>query len=82
MGTPWLYSQELLPLRLRAKGTAVATSVSWLCTFVIEEIKSTLMRSLMARKVKRSVSLETLPWCDSWMSGMMGGLDVKLVTRT
>ncbi|MCJ1246025.1 hypothetical protein MMC30_003229 [Trapelia coarctata] len=26
MGTPWLYSPELLPLRLRAKGTAIATS--------------------------------------------------------
>ena len=35
MGTPWLYSPELLPLRLRAKGTAVATSFSWLCTFVV-----------------------------------------------
>jgi hypothetical protein len=38
MGTPWLYSPELLPLRLRAKGTAVATSFSWLCTFVVVEI--------------------------------------------
>jgi hypothetical protein len=38
MGTPWLYSPELLPLRLRAKATAVATSFSWLCTFVVVEI--------------------------------------------
>jgi hypothetical protein len=38
MGTPWLYSPELLPLRIRAKATAVATSFSWLCTFVVVEI--------------------------------------------
>jgi MFS family permease len=36
MGTPFMYTPELLPLRLRAKGSAVATSFSWLSTFVVK----------------------------------------------
>jgi hypothetical protein len=35
MGTPFMYTPELLPLRLRAKGSAVATSFSWICTFLV-----------------------------------------------
>lgn len=38
LGTPWSYGPELLPLRLRARGSAIATAVNWTCNFIIVEI--------------------------------------------
>ncbi|KAI5476096.1 sugar transporter [Pseudohyphozyma bogoriensis] len=38
MANLWLYSPELLPLRHRARGNALATSSQWIITFLVVEI--------------------------------------------
>ncbi|GAO51508.1 general substrate transporter [Saitoella complicata NRRL Y-17804] len=43
LGTPWLYGPELLPLRLRARGSALATGCNWICNFLIVEITPILI---------------------------------------
>lgn len=37
LGVPWSYAPELLPLRNRARGCAVASAVNWTCNFAIVE---------------------------------------------
>jgi sugar porter (SP) family MFS transporter len=34
----WVYPSEVLPLRLRAKGSALSTASNWICNFLIVEI--------------------------------------------
>ena len=36
--TVWVYPSEILPLRLRQKGSAISTSSNWICNFIIVEI--------------------------------------------
>ncbi|KAK9312692.1 general substrate transporter [Lipomyces starkeyi] len=36
--TVWVYPSELLPLRLRSKGAALATASNWICNFLVVEI--------------------------------------------
>ncbi|KAG8770281.1 hypothetical protein FRC12_004379 [Ceratobasidium sp. 428] len=33
-GAVWVYPAEILPLRLRAKGTALSTAVNWMCNYL------------------------------------------------
>lgn len=44
--TPWVYVPEVLPLQLRAKGVAIATSSNWLWNFVIAMISPVLTQNL------------------------------------
>jgi hypothetical protein len=37
LGVPWSYAPELLPLRNRARGCAIASAVNWTCNFAIVE---------------------------------------------
>ncbi|KAI9034824.1 uncharacterized protein KD926_005338 [Aspergillus affinis] len=37
LGVPWSYAPELLPLRNRVRGCAVASAVNWTCNFAIVE---------------------------------------------
>jgi hypothetical protein len=43
---PWVYVPEILPLRVRAKGTAVGISANWLWNFFVVMITPTLLSSL------------------------------------
>ncbi|KAK9427196.1 general substrate transporter [Lipomyces doorenjongii] len=36
--TVWVYPSELLPLRLRSKGSALSTAANWICNFLVVEI--------------------------------------------
>ncbi|PLN76293.1 sugar transporter [Aspergillus taichungensis] len=44
---PWVYSPELLPLHVRAKGQAIAISASWLWNFFVAMIAPTLIKELV-----------------------------------
>ncbi|KIW19135.1 hypothetical protein PV08_03427 [Exophiala spinifera] len=43
---PWCYSTEILPLRLRAQGTALAVFNNWIWVFVIVQITPTLVHNI------------------------------------
>ncbi|EMR66782.1 putative hexose carrier protein [Eutypa lata UCREL1] len=43
---PWVYVPEILPLHVRAKGTAVGISSNWLWNFFVVMITPTLLNSL------------------------------------
>ncbi|KAF2488091.1 putative MFS sugar transporter [Neohortaea acidophila] len=43
---PWVYVPEILPLHVRAKGTAVGISANWLWNFVVVMITPTLINNL------------------------------------
>ncbi|KAJ4342849.1 hypothetical protein N0V95_006828 [Ascochyta clinopodiicola] len=43
---PWVYVPEILPLHVRAKGTAVGISANWLWNFFVVMITPTLLNSL------------------------------------
>jgi hypothetical protein len=43
---PWVYVPEILPLRVRAKGTAVGISANWLWNFFVVMVTPTLLSSL------------------------------------
>lgn len=36
--TVWVYPSEILPLRLRQKGSSISTAVNWICTFILVQI--------------------------------------------
>lgn len=36
--TVWVYPSEILPLRLRQKGSSISTAVNWICTFFLVQI--------------------------------------------
>ena len=36
--TVWVYSSEILPLRLRQKGSSISTAANWICTFIVVQI--------------------------------------------
>ncbi|KAK9386644.1 general substrate transporter [Lipomyces mesembrius] len=36
--TGWVYPSEILPLRLRAKGSAISTAANWISNFIVVEI--------------------------------------------
>ncbi|KAI1851200.1 hypothetical protein JX266_003275 [Neoarthrinium moseri] len=44
---PWVYVPEILPLHVRAKGTAVGVSSNWLWNFFVVMITPTLINNLM-----------------------------------
>lgn len=44
--TPWVYVPEILPLQLRAKGVAIATSSNWMWNFVIAMITPVMAETL------------------------------------
>ena len=33
--TVWVYPSEILPLRLRQKGSSISTGANWICNFII-----------------------------------------------
>jgi hypothetical protein len=43
---PWVYVPEILPLHVRAKGTAVGISSNWLWNFFVVMVTPTLLRNL------------------------------------
>ena len=43
---PWVYVPEILPLHVRAKGTAVGISANWLWNFFVVMITPTLLNNL------------------------------------
>ncbi len=43
---PWVYVPEILPLHVRAKGTAVGISSNWLWNFVVVMITPTLINNI------------------------------------
>jgi hypothetical protein len=43
---PWVYVPEILPLHVRAKGSAVGISANWLWNFFVVMITPTLLNSL------------------------------------
>jgi len=43
---PWVYVPEILPLHVRAKGTAVGISANWIWNFLVVMITPTLLDSL------------------------------------
>ncbi|PLB53109.1 putative transcription factor TFIIIB complex subunit Brf1 [Aspergillus steynii IBT 23096] len=43
---PWVYGPELLPLHVRAKGTAISIAANWLWNFFISMISPTLIQDL------------------------------------
>ena len=43
---PWVYVPEILPLHVRAKGTAVGISANWIWNFVVVMITPTLLTNL------------------------------------
>ncbi|KAI9043686.1 sugar transporter-like protein [Aspergillus affinis] len=43
---PWVYGPELLPLHVRAKGTAISIAANWLWNFFISMISPTLIEDL------------------------------------
>lgn len=44
--TVWVYPTEILPLRLRQKGSAISTAVNWLCSFLLVELTPVLLARL------------------------------------
>lgn len=46
---PWVYVPEILPLRVRAKGTAVGVSAMWTFNFFVVMVAPTLMDNLAWR---------------------------------
>lgn len=40
---PWVYVPEILPLHVRAKGTAVAISSNWIWNFVVGQATAETM---------------------------------------
>lgn len=36
--TVWVYPSEILPLRLRHKGSSISTATNWICNFIIVQI--------------------------------------------
>lgn len=43
---PWVYVPEILPLHVRAKGTAVGISANWIWNFFVVMVTPTLLNSL------------------------------------
>ena len=43
---PWVYVPEILPLHVRAKGTAVGISANWIWNFFVVMVTPTLLDSL------------------------------------
>lgn len=43
---PWVYVPEILPLHVRAKGTAVGISSNWLWNFFVVMVTPTLLNNL------------------------------------
>lgn len=43
---PWVYVPEILPLHVRAKGTAVGISSNWIWNFFVVMVTPTLLNSL------------------------------------
>jgi hypothetical protein len=42
----WVYPSEILSLRLRQKGSAVATAVNWICNFAIVEMTPSALEAI------------------------------------
>ena len=36
--TVWVYPSEILPLKLRQKGSSISTAANWICNYVIVQI--------------------------------------------
>ena len=36
--TVWVYPSEILPLKLRQKGSAISTASNWICNYIIVQI--------------------------------------------
>ena len=36
--TVWVCSSEILPLRLRQKGSSIATGANWICTYIVVQV--------------------------------------------
>lgn len=36
--TVWVYPSEILPLRLRQKGSSISTAANWICNFLVVQI--------------------------------------------
>ena len=43
---PWVYVPEILPLHVRAKGTAVGISANWIWNFFVVMITPTIINNL------------------------------------
>ena len=44
--TVWVYPTEILPLKLRQRGSSISTAVNWICNFVIVYITPPAIRNL------------------------------------
>ncbi|KAG9089175.1 hypothetical protein FRC06_001683, partial [Ceratobasidium sp. 370] len=42
----WVYPSEILPLRLRIKGSALSTAVNWLCNYLVVQITPVSVQSI------------------------------------
>ncbi|KAG8793463.1 hypothetical protein FRC12_002676 [Ceratobasidium sp. 428] len=42
----WVYPAEILPLRLRAKGSALSTAVNWMCNYLVVLITPVSIRNI------------------------------------
>jgi hypothetical protein len=36
--TVWVYPSEILPLRLRQRGSSISTAANWICNYIIVQI--------------------------------------------
>ncbi|KAK9356644.1 general substrate transporter [Lipomyces doorenjongii] len=44
--TGWVYPSEILPLRLRAKGSAISTAANWISNFIVVEITPPAIKNI------------------------------------
>ena len=48
--TVWVYPSEILPLRLRQRGSSISTAANWICNYV-----STLQQSILQAEANESI---------------------------
>lgn len=44
--TVWVYPREILPLRLRQKGSAISTGVNWIRSFLLMEVTPVMLERI------------------------------------
>jgi len=44
--TVWVYPSEILPLKLRQKGSSISTASNWICNFIIVYITPPAIRNI------------------------------------
>ena len=68
--TVWVYPSEILPLRLRQKGSSISTAANWICNFLVVQITPPAIENVGWRtyvifavlNVSRKWHLRAKPW--------------------